>query len=161
MKKLFASASGMPEAARKKVVEALRATLTDGIDLQGQIKVAHWNIKGPHFAHLHPLFDAMATSVAGFNDEIAERCVILGGLAVGTAKHVAENSRLKDYPQDETRDLAHVKLLADRFATFVDGAKAARDVSDKVGDADTSDLLTGVVTECEKHGWFLRATLEG
>jgi starvation-inducible DNA-binding protein len=159
--KLFPSSSRMPEAARKKVVHALRATLIDGIDLYGQIKIAHWNIKGPHFPHLHPLFDTMATTIGGFNDEIAERCVTLGGLALGTAKTVAKNSRLKEYPEDETRDLTHVKHLAERFATFVDGVKEARDVSDEAEDADTSDLLTGVVTECEKLGWFLRSTLEG
>jgi DNA-binding ferritin-like protein len=27
--------------------------------------------------------------------------------------------------------------------------------------ADTVDLLTGMVTEFEKNGWFLRASLEG
>ena len=28
-----------------------------------------------------------------------------------------------------------------------------------LGDTDTVDLLTGVVTEFEKNAWFLRATL--
>ncbi len=158
--KLFASPSGLPEAARRKVTEALCAVLTDGIDLYGQIKIAHWNIKGPHFAALHPLLDTMATAVAGFNDEIAERCVTLGGLAVGTAKHVAGNSRLDDYPQGETRDLTHAKLVAKRITTYVKGANAGRAVADKAGDVDTSDLLTGVIEACEKHAWFLLATTE-
>jgi starvation-inducible DNA-binding protein len=157
---LFKSSSNLPASVRQKIVDALLGVLTDGMDLYGQIKVAHWNVKGAHFAALHPLFDTYATAIAGFNDAVAERCVTLGGLAVGTAKHVAKASRLPAYPQHVTADLRHVQLLADRFATFVDGAKEARRVSDKGGDLDTSDLLTEVVSEFEKHGWFLRATLE-
>jgi len=29
-----------------------------------------------------------------------------------------------------------------------------------VGDTDTVYLLTGIITEFEKHAWFLRASLE-
>ena len=31
---------------------------------------------------------------------------------------------------------------------------------DKLADTDTVDLLTGVISEFEKHAWFLRASLE-
>lgn len=158
---LYKSSSSLPSAIRQKIVEQLNAVLTDGMDLYGQIKVAHWNIKGPQFPALHPLFDTYATAIAAFNDLLAERSVTLGGLAVGTAKHVAKASRLPSYPQNVTSDVRHVQLLADRFATFVDGVKEARRVSDKGGDVDTTDLLTQIVTDFEKHGWFLRATLEG
>jgi DNA-binding ferritin-like protein len=34
-------------------------------------------------------------------------------------------------------------------------------VSDEQSDPDTTDLLTTVIEEFEKHGWFLQATLEG
>jgi starvation-inducible DNA-binding protein len=156
----FKSPSDLPVAARDTIVVALNEVLTDGLDLHGQLKVAHWNIKGPHFAALHPLFDQYATEIATHNDMIAERAVTLGGLAVGGSAYVAKHTRLKAYPTDLTNDLRHVSLLADRFATFVKGAKKARGVAEKGGDVDTVDLLTGVVTAWEKNGWFLRATLE-
>jgi starvation-inducible DNA-binding protein len=38
--------------------------------------------------------------------------------------------------------------------------RAAREVGEEHGDTDTVDLLTGVATDLEKHGWFLRASLE-
>jgi len=38
--------------------------------------------------------------------------------------------------------------------------RAARGVAEKAGDQDTQDLLTGVVEQFEKNGWFLRASLE-
>lgn len=158
---LFASPSRLPVASRARLVEALNARLADGMDLYTQIKVAHWNIKGPHFAHLHPLFDTFADAIADHNDDVAERLVVLGGRAFGTARHVAAASSLTEYPQETVRDLEHVRLLAERIEAYLVGVRAARAVSDELGDDDTSDLLTGVARDFEKHGWFLRATLEG
>jgi starvation-inducible DNA-binding protein len=151
--------SNLPADARRAICAALNAVLTDGLDLYSQVKVAHWNIKGPHFAALHPLFDSFATDVAAHNDEIAERVLTLGGLAVGTARHVAKVSRLSDYPQDTTADLEHVKLLAERFGQYLSSVRVSRDAADKYDDQDTVDLLTGVVEVFEKHAWFLHATL--
>ncbi len=153
--------SHLPEKARKHVCDALRAVLTDGLDLYTQMKVAHWNIKGPHFTSLHPLFDQFATDQAANNDAVAERILTLGHLAVGTAKHVAKHSRLPDYPQDLTQDLEHVALLAERIGELLVGMRAAREVVKKHEDEDTFDLLTGMIEQFEKHAWFLHATLGG
>jgi len=156
----FSSSSALPADARKKICAALNAALADGVDLYTQIKVAHWNIKGPGFARLHPLFDTFAGDASRFNDEIAERVVTLGDLAQGTARHVAKASRLAEYPQDLTRDLEHVGRLIDRFATYLDGVRETRDVADDHDDQDTVDMVTEVVQVFEKHSWMLRASLE-
>jgi starvation-inducible DNA-binding protein len=157
---MYKSPSHLPEAARTKIADALNARLADGLDLHGQIKVAHWNIKGPQFAALHPLFETFAVSLANHNDSIAERAVTLGAKAYGTARHVAKTSRLPEYPQETSRDLEHVSLLAERIETYLDGVRDSRSVLEKLGDTDSVDLLTGIVTEFEKHAWFLRASLE-
>jgi len=136
------------------------AALADGLDLWTQVKVAHWNVKGPHFAALHPLFETFATSLANFNDAVAERAVTLGGLAQGTARHVAKASRLQEYPQETTRDLEHVALLAERLEAYVTGLRESRALAEKEADTDTVDLLTQIVSEFEKNAWFLRASLE-
>jgi starvation-inducible DNA-binding protein len=157
---MYQSPSQLPEAARVQVADALNARLADGIDLHSQIKVAHWNIKGPQFASLHPLFETFAVSLAAHNDEIAERTVTLGARAYGTARHVAAASALPEYPQETTRDLEHVRLLADRIEKYLVGLRASRRSAEEVADTDTVDLLTGIVSEFEKHAWFLRASLE-
>src|SRR5512145_346863 len=123
---MYQSPSNLSEAVRAKVADALNERLADGLDLHSQIKVAHWNIKGPNFAALHPLFETFAVSLAAHNDAIAERAVTLGGKAYGTARHVAAHSRLPEYPQDTTRDLEHVRLLADRIETYLDGLRETR-----------------------------------
>ncbi len=154
------SPSSLPEASRTRIVKALDASLADGLDLQGAVKSAHWNLKGPLFASLHPLLDTIAAGLAEHNDDVAERAVTLGGGVHGTARHVASASRLAPYPEETTRDLEHVRLVADRIDTYLMGVRGARATADEENDQDTVDLLTGLVEAVEKHGWFLRATLE-
>ena len=96
---MYRSPSRLSDTARSAVADTLNARLADGLDLHGQIKVAHWNIKGPHFAALHPLFETFAVSLADHNDSFAERAVALGGRAYGSARHVAKTSRLPEYPR--------------------------------------------------------------
>lgn len=157
---MYRSPSQLPEGARAEVAEGLQAALADGLDLHSQIKVAHWNVKGAHFAAFHPLFEGFATALAGFNDELAERAVTLGARVAGTARHVARGTRLDELPADAARDLDLAALLADRFEQYLQGVRAARAVAERRGDQDTVDLLTGVVEAFEKNGWFLRASLE-
>ncbi|MBJ6765431.1 DNA starvation/stationary phase protection protein Dps [Myxococcaceae bacterium JPH2] len=157
---LYKSPSPLPEQARTALSQTLNERLADGLDLHSQIKVAHWNIKGPQFAALHPLFETFAVSLANHNDSIAERAVTLGGRAYGTSRHVAKASRLAEYPQETSRDLEHVKLLAERIEVYLAGLRESRKLAEGQLDTDTVDLFTGIITEFEKHAWFLRASLE-
>ena len=156
---MYKTPSNLPEAARAELVRTLNDRLADGLDLHSQIKVAHWNVRGPQFPALHPLFEQFADQLAIHNDAIAERAVTLGGLATGAVRAVAKVSRLPEYPADTTRDLDHVKLLAERIDVYLGGVRESRGTAEKLSDTDTVDLLTGVITEFEKNAWFLRATL--
>jgi len=156
---MYKTPSSLPESARFEIARVLNARLADGLDLHSHIKVAHWNVRGPQFPSLHPLFEQFATQLALHNDAMAERAVTLGVLAVGTARQVAAASRLPEYPADTTRDLDHVKALAERFESYLGGIREARKLAIEKSDDETVDLLTQIVTEFEKNAWFLRATL--
>jgi starvation-inducible DNA-binding protein len=156
---MYRSPSKLPEEARARLSDALNARLADGLDLHSHIKVAHWNIKGPLFPSLHPLFETFAVALAAFNDEVAERAVTLGGIARGTARQVAARSGIAEYPAGTTRDLEHVALLADRIEAYLAGAREARTTAAGLGDDETVDLFTRIIQEFEKNAWFLRASL--
>jgi starvation-inducible DNA-binding protein len=157
---MYTTPSRLPEPARVEIADALNAVLADGLDLHADLKVAHWNLKGPLFPALHPLFEEIAVALAAHGDAVAERAVTLGARAHGAIRHVARVSRIADYPREATRDVEHVRLLAERIDTYLDGVRAARAVAEERGDTDTVDLLTEIATGLEKHGWFLRASLE-
>jgi len=160
-RRMYKSPSHLSEGARAKIADGLNARLADGLDLFSQIKFAHWNLKGPHFAALHPLFETFAESLSEHNDDIAERAVTLGARAYGTVRQAGKASKLAEYPHDVQRDLEHVALLADRIEKYLEGLRETREMAENNGDVDTHDMITLIVTEFEKHAWFLRATLEG
>jgi starvation-inducible DNA-binding protein len=156
---VYASPSQLPESARKQIVDTLYGRLLDGLDLHSQIKVAHWNLRGPQFSSLHPLFETFAVSLANYNDEVAERAVTLGGRVDATARAVAAGSTVPEYPAGTVRDLDHVRLLAERIELWLGHARAARGTAGQLSDDDTVDLFTRMIAEFEKHAWFLRASL--
>ena len=144
---------------RAAMVDLLNQQLVDTLDLYTQVKQAHWNVKGPHFIALHELFDKLAEDLEGPVDDIAERVTALGGVARGTARLAARESRLSELPHDSFDGLKVVALLADRYAVLAASTRAAIDSAGQAGDADTSDLFTGVSRGLDKALWFLEAHL--
>ena len=146
--------------ARAKVTALLNARLADALDLQMQAKQAHWNVKGPQFIALHELFDKLAAEIDGHVDEMAERITALGGIAEGTVQAVAGRSKLDPYPLDIAEGRAHLDALAAAYARFAKSVRKAIDEADKAGDADTSDLFTGISRSADKGLWLLEAHLQ-
>lgn len=157
---LFPSISPLSVDARARLLPALAASLADGIDLYTQLKLAHWNVKGFHFAYLHELFETLAGEASERNDELAERLVALGGLAAGTARQVARTSRLAEPDVEATDEARLLEGLLAALARHAEGLRATRALAEQVDDADSEDLLTGQIRAIEKNAWFLQATLQ-
>jgi starvation-inducible DNA-binding protein len=150
----------LSKKARKAAAALLNARLADGLDLQMRAKQAHWNVKGPHFQALHLLFDGVASAVSGWNDDLAERAVQLGGIAEGTVVAVATASSLEAYPPFAVDGRAHLEAMAASLATFGASVRAAVDEATRLGDAGTADLLTGVSRGADKQLWLVEAHLQ-
>ena len=147
----------LPESKRTPVVQLLNDRLVEALDLQLQAKQAHWNVKGPSFIALHELFDKLGEELEEYIDDIAERAVALGVTAEGTTHFVIERTQLAKYPAQISEGLAHVDALANAYAVFGKSVREAIDEAGKAGDADTSDLFTGVSRGIDKSLWFLEA----
>src|SRR5271154_3919916 len=115
---MFKTKNDLAESVRAKMIELLNARLADAIDLQSQIKQAHWNVKGPNFIALHELFDKINEDVEDYVDDIAERAVQLGGAAEGTARMAAKRSALSEYPANTVDGRGHVEALSSVLASF-------------------------------------------
>jgi starvation-inducible DNA-binding protein len=150
----------LPAEARQSAVELLNQQLADILDLGFQAKQAHWNVKGPHFIGLHELFDKVAEELEEFTDEIAERAVELGGVALGTIQAVSKSSRLPVYPLELASGIGHIKELSESLSKFAATTRAAIDAAGKMGDADTADLFTEVSRGVDKLLWMLEAHLQ-
>jgi starvation-inducible DNA-binding protein len=153
---LHKTAIDIPASARGKLAALLNQQLANLSDLYSQTKQAHWNVRGPEFYQLHKLFDDLAEPLEEHIDTVAERAVTLGGVALGTVRCAAAASELAEFPH-EPGGMPYVSALAARFAKAGNSARKAIDTADKLGDADTADLLTAASRELDKSLYFLEA----
>jgi len=154
---MYETENDISQNRRVEISALLNQRLADAVDLQTQMKQAHWNVKGPHFIGLHELFDKIYESVEAYVDLIAERIVQLGGIAEGTARVAAERSRLEEYPLDIADGHAHVEAVSKALSTFGREVRKTIDEADELQDADTADMFTEISRGIDKWLWFVEA----
>jgi starvation-inducible DNA-binding protein len=154
---MYETENDLPKSARILLNELINQRLADVVDLQMQLKQAHWNVKGPHFIGLHELFDKIAEDVENYTDMIAERIVQLGGVAEGTVRISAARSRLEEYPLSIGNGTAHIEAVARSLSTFGREARITIDETSALADADTADLFTEISRHIDKWLWFVEA----
>jgi starvation-inducible DNA-binding protein len=134
----------IPPEIRLYLITLLNQTLACTVDLRSQVIQAAWNVKGKEGSQLQALFATIATELGAYADLIAHRLVVLGGVALGTARTAAAQSRLPEYPGDIAAGDAHVLALAERFAPYTTAVRDAITHAADVGDADTAAVYTDI-----------------
>ncbi len=159
MTKLNKTAINLDASLREQLVALLNQRVGLLMDLYIQTKLAHWNVRGPHFIAYHELFDAIAGHLLEAQDSIAERAATLGGSAGMTVQDIAQDSPLTTWPMGTRQDHDVIGLLAERLGQVSNYIRQDIDSSTKLGDADTADLFTEVSRELDHDLWFLEAHL--
>jgi len=155
--KMYETENDISPERRSELNALMNQRLADAVDLQMQMKQAHWNVKGPHFIGLHELFDQIDEAVESYVDSIAERIVQLGGIAEGTVRVAAERSRLEEYPLIIADGQAHVEAVSKALSTFGHEARQTIAQADELEDADTADIFTEISRGIDKWLWFVEA----
>lgn len=159
MAKLAHTRNTLGENARLVSIGLLNSALADLMDLTNGVRMAHWTVRGAHFAALHAKFEEFYGQLGATVDDMAERIVQLGGTPSGTTQAVGRTTRLAPYPADLRDGMAHVAALAERYAALADTTRNAIDIASEAGDANTADLLTDTSRMLDKALWMLEAHL--
>ena len=155
--RMYETENDISKSSRSELNALMNQRLASAVDLQIQMKQAHWNVKGPSFIGLHELFDKVAEAVEDYVDLIAERIVQLGGIAEGTVRMAASRTRLAEYPLEIAEGMAHVEAVARALSTFGHEARTTIDEANVLDDADTADLFTEISRGIDKWLWFVEA----
>ena len=155
--KMYETENDISPNRRLELNALMNQRLASAVDLQTQMKQAHWNVEGPNFIGLHELFDQVDEAVESYVDMIAERIVQLGGIAEGTARVAATRSQLEEYPLTIADGVAHVEAVARALSTFGQEARNTINEADELDDADTADLFTEISRGIDKWLWFVEA----
>src|SRR5258708_10169547 len=155
--RMYETENDISQNRRVEISALLNQHLADAMDLQTQMKQAHWNVKGPHFIGLHELFDKIEEAVEAQVDLIAERIVQLRGIAEGTVRVAAERSRLEEHPLDIADGHTPVQAVSKALSTFGREVRNNIDEADELQDADTADMFTEISRGIDKWLWFVEA----
>jgi starvation-inducible DNA-binding protein len=147
---------GLSYETRIDSCQRLNHVLADSQILYALYKKHHWLMRGPTFYQLHLLLDKHASEQLALIDSLAERVQILGGVAVGDPRHVAEITCVPRPPDGAEEIPAMLSRLLEAHETILihahdDAARAAR-----LGDDGTNDLLVSdIIRTGELQAWFL------
>ena len=147
----------LPLPIREEAVVLLNRHLAAAIDLHGQLKQAHWNVRGLAFIAVHELFDRVAEEVEAVSDLIAERAGALGGTALGTIQVAAAQSFMVPYALGVADERQHIFAVAAALAAFGQSARQAIGLAAGFGDQDTADLFTGISRGIDRQLWFVES----
>ena len=154
---MYETENDISKSRRTELNALMNQRLADAVDLQMQMKQAHWNVKGPSFIALHELFDKVSEVVEDYVDTIAERIVQLGGIAEGTVRVSAGRTRLEEYPLAMAEGTAHVEAVAKALSTFGREVRGTIEQAGELEDADTADIFTEISRGIDKWLWFVEA----
>ena len=147
----------LSENIRTQSVALLNKQLAVAIDLHGQIKQAHWNVRGPNFIAIHQLFDKVSQTALAAFDLIAERTAGLGGTAEGTVPVASAKSYLLPYEFGVADEEKHVFAISAVLAAFGQQVREAAGLSTTQGDATTADLFTEISRRIDQQLWFVES----
>lgn len=157
---MYSTRLDIPDHVRKAAIGILQARLSDALDLEAQMKQAHWNVRGPNFLQLHQLFDTIHDVVEGYVDLLAERIAALGGVADGRVQTTASTTSLYEYALATRGGEAHLRAIAAVLGQFGRTVRGDVDRTASLPDADTADVLTEVSRGVDQQLWFVEAHLE-
>ena len=154
---MHATHNTLSENVRTQTTEILNRHLAAAIDLHGQLKQAHWNVRGPTFIAIHELFDKVASEAERYSDLLAESAAGLGAVAEGTVQVASELSFLVPYRLRIADEKEHVFAVAATLAAFGQSAREAIGQTTALGDADTADLFTEIPRGVDDQLWLVES----
>lgn len=150
----------LSENIRAQSIELLNKHLAAAIDLQAQMKQAHWNVQGPNFIAIHELFDKVSAEAGNYSDMIAERARSLGGIAQGTIHLAVKRSFLVPYALDIADEEEHVFAVSEALAAFGQSVREASNRASDFGDASTADLFTQISRGIDHQLWLVESHID-
>ncbi|MEO3403326.1 DNA starvation/stationary phase protection protein [Mucilaginibacter sp. CAU 1740] len=141
-----------------KVAHALNGILADEFVLYTKTRNAHWNVEGPDFHSKHLFFESQYNELDEIMDSVAERIRSLGHYAPATLKSFLQLTHLSEQLHEKNDGEGFVReLLNDHESLIIRLRENINYFANDLGDAGTSDYITGLMETHEKMAWMLRA----
>jgi len=123
------------------------------------LRLFHWNVKGPFFFVLHDKFEELYRDAAEKIDEIAERVLSLEGTPKGSLNNIVANADIESHAEEvEANDM--VKAIIEGNKKMILNLQGVLEAASKASDEGTIDLFTSYIQELEKQNWMFKSYLK-
>ena len=119
----------------------------------------HWNMTGEQFFMYHKLLEGQYESLAGANDEVAERIRQLGYKSPGSMQDFLKLACMKESPTDLSMK-EMIQELAESHKLMVKHAGELVSFCNSHDDPGTSDMIVGRMRDHDKQAWLLISHLK-
>ena len=142
-----------------KVVDSLNQLLIEYQVHYQNLRLFHWNVKGPFFFMLHDKFEELYLEAAERIDEVAERILALDGTPKGSLASIAAHATIASSEElIEAKEM--VQAIIDANGVLVKNLSEVLASANEAEDEGTLDIFTGYIREIEKQNWMLKAFLK-
>lgn len=149
----------MENKSESAVVSRLNQLLIDYQVHYQNLRLFHWNVKGPFFFVLHDKFEELYREAAEKVDEIAERVLALDGTPKGSLKNILSNAHVESHAEQMDAN-AMVEAIIEAHKILIGDLNEVLKASDEDGDEGTIDIFTSYIQELEKHNWMFKSYLK-
>ena len=142
-----------------KVVDKLNQLLINYQVHYQNLRLFHWNVKGPFFFVLHEKFEELYRDVAEKVDEVAERVLALEGVPQGSLKNILSKADIES--KDEVEDPnAMVEAIVNGHNVLIENLRDVLKEAEEANDEGTLDIFTAYIQELEKENWMFKSYLK-
>lgn len=148
--------AGLGSEERAQLADQLTKVLADTYVLMVKTHVYHWNVVGPLFVAVHKLTEEHYEDLFKAADEIAERVRALGALAPLSIGAMLPKASVEEEQRARRVEgmLAQLTYDHEQIARQI---REAAELSDRLGDFATTDMLGKRLAFHEKAIWMLSA----
>lgn len=141
-------------------MKLLRTALIHTYQMAIHAKGAHWNVMAPDFPQLHEFFGELYEDLNDAVDVLAEDLRTLGSTAPADAADLVQGKAMTETTDAKAllSALGHDNTACIQALTFCYKAANASDDPKLIGIANR---MQDRLLAHQKHGWMLKATLEG
>lgn len=147
------------EKQNTQVVESLNQLLINYQVHYQNLRLFHWNVKGPFFFVLHAKFEELYLDAALKVDEIAERILALEGTPKGSLKNILKHAQIESY--DEVINAENmVEAIVSANAILIANVEELLKIAAEANDEGTLDIFTSYIQLLQKENWMLKSFLK-
>lgn len=147
---------GLDKQQAEELIHKMNDLLANYQVFYQNVRGFHWNIKGNNFFDLHTKFEELYDDLHEKIDEVAERILALGGTPMHTFEDYASTSDVKAI-RNASEDHVCVKGIVSALNIVISKQREVLEVSDRIGDEGTNNMMGDYIQEQEKLIWMYNA----